>query len=353
MSNTPRNSADLTLTTLSGHEDTIWGLAYLPGGKRVVTCSDDTTVRIWDVETGEQQGRSMEHEGGVYGLAVTRDGKRILSGGDDKSITVWDVETQEAIEEWGTHTSSIWCIAVSDSVDQLAASGDAYGKIVIKEMKEGGQIKQSIDAGNSVRSLCFSPNGEKLACAANEMDDGVHVVHVYDVESGELVLGPINHRKVVRCVLWSLDGNKLFSASDDRMIQCWDSKTGESIGQPWRGHDNYVTSLSVSPDGTKLASASADKTIRFWDARSGDPIERPLQHKSRIWAVTFSPASRSGEFVASGGSDKKVTIWHVPWWNEVITTFTYLRTPFLTVFAIATGTRSLSKPSRSKGSTSE
>ncbi|KIJ14345.1 hypothetical protein PAXINDRAFT_50616, partial [Paxillus involutus ATCC 200175] len=258
---------DLTakpLTTMSGRENLIWGIAYLPGGKRVVSCSGDKTVRMWDVEKGEQEGTSMVHEGGVYGLAVTKDGKRILSGGGDR-ITIWDVETHERIEEWAGHTTKIRCIALSPD-DRLAASG---------------------------------ANG-KLAC-------GSHVIRVYDVDSGELVLGPIKgHKSDICCVLWSLDGSQLFSASADRTIRCWNSETGTPIGKPWTGHTDAILSLSLSPDGTKLASASSDKTIRFWDARSGDPIGHPLQHEDFLWTVTFSP---SGKFVASGGYDRKVSIW--------------------------------------------
>ncbi|KIJ05968.1 hypothetical protein PAXINDRAFT_92688 [Paxillus involutus ATCC 200175] len=237
---------------MSGHEATIWGIAYLPGGKRVVSCSADKTVRIWDVEKGEQEGTSMVHETRVCALAVTKDGKRILSGGDEKRIIVWDVETHERIEEWADHT------------------------------------------------------------------------------------GEIRHKNWINCVLWSLDGSQLFSASSDFTIRCWNSETGKSIGKPWTGHTNYVTSLSLSPDGTKLASTSYDKTIRFWDAGSGEPIEHPLQHESYPFAVAFSPP---GEFVASGGKDLKLSIWRAPWWVEgrkqVITTPTYLPTLFLTTSVTA------------------
>ncbi|KAF8833692.1 WD40 repeat-like protein [Paxillus ammoniavirescens] len=105
MSNTSKKSINLTakpLTTMSGHEEYIWriALAYLPGGERVVTCSRDNTVRIWDMEKGEQEGTLMVHEDRLHGLAVTRDGKRILSGGKDGKINVWDVETHETIDEW-------------------------------------------------------------------------------------------------------------------------------------------------------------------------------------------------------------------------------------------------------------
>ncbi|KAF9219596.1 WD40 repeat-like protein [Gyrodon lividus] len=323
MSNTSKKSVDI-----------------LPGGERVVTCSYDKTVRMWNVGNGEQEGTPMEHDGWVSGLAVTKDGKRILNGGEDKKIRVWDVETHEFMEEWGAHTGNIWCIAMALD-DLLTASGDNNGKIVIREVKEGGRTKHSIEAGSIVRSLCFSPNGKKLAAAVDRSEDDhiTHVIRVYDVESGELILGSIKgHERFVRCVLWSLDGSWLFTSSGDSTIRCWNSETGEPIGQPWTGHTDAVTSLSLSPDGTKVASASFDKTVRFWDVHSGEPVEQPLQHERRLWAVTFSP---SGKFVATGGYDNKVSIWRVPWWDDsqkqVITAFTYLPTTFLTVL-VATGT---------------
>ncbi|KIJ12114.1 hypothetical protein PAXINDRAFT_15024 [Paxillus involutus ATCC 200175] len=66
------------------------------------------------------------------------------------------------------------------------------------------------------------------------------------------------------------------------------------------------------------------------DAHSGYPIEQPLQHEEQLHTVTFST---SGEFMASGGNDRKVSIWRVLWWDEtqkqVITTLMYLPTPVL------------------------
>ncbi|KAF8834181.1 WD40 repeat-like protein [Paxillus ammoniavirescens] len=307
MSNTSPKSTNLMtepLTTMSGHTDPIYRITYLPGGKQVVSCSIDKTVRMWDVEKGEQEGTSMVHEGRVYALAVTKDGKRVLSGGDDKRITMWDVGTHGRIEEWAGHTDEIRSIALSPD-DRLAASGDWDGKIVIREMKRSGHIKHSINAGSAVLSLCFSPNGEKLACAVSD------VIQVYDVHSGKFVLGPIEgHEDWINCVLWSLDGRKLFSASADHTIRCWNSESGESIGEPWTGHTDNVTSLSLSPDGTKLVSTSWDETIRFWDTCSGEPIGHPLKHEDYLYSVIFSP---SGEFVASGYTN--VSIWAVPWWD--------------------------------------
>ncbi|KAF9222271.1 WD40 repeat-like protein [Gyrodon lividus] len=315
MSDTSKKSVDLTpklLMTMSGHEHTVLNMAYLPGGERVVTCSNDGTVRIWNVEDGEQEGTSMEHGDWVNGLAVTRDGKRILSGGGDNKMKVWDVETYEFIEEWEDHTGGISCIAMSPD-DQLVASAGHGGKIVIRKMKKGGQIKHAIQAGSSVWSVSFSPNGEKVAAGVRDRHGG-HVIRVYDVESGKLILRPIKgHTKFVNCVLWSLDGCRLFSASDDRSIRCWNSETGEPIGQQWTGHTHWVFYISLSHDGTKLASASYDHTVRFWDAHSGEPIEQPLQHDNWLCAVIFSP---SGEFVACGGDDKKLSIWRVPWWDH-------------------------------------
>ncbi|KIJ05767.1 hypothetical protein PAXINDRAFT_93008, partial [Paxillus involutus ATCC 200175] len=249
---------------MNGHENYVYQIAYLPGRERIVSCSQDNTVRVWYVENGEQEGTSMTHKHGVHGLAVTRDGKSILSGGQGNSIRLWDVETHNFVKAWGGHTSMIFCIALSPD-DKLVASGDRSGKIVLREINDGREIPSR---------AC------RLALRA--------------------------HNGIVTCVLWSLDGSRLFSSSVDRTIRCWNSDTGKPIGEPWKGHTQSVNSLSLSPDGTKLASVSDDKTIRFWDSHSGDPIAQPLQHDNFVDAVTFSPC---GEFVASGGRDNKVSIW--------------------------------------------
>ncbi|KIJ13710.1 hypothetical protein PAXINDRAFT_13469 [Paxillus involutus ATCC 200175] len=284
--NTSDKSIELAtkpLQTLSGHEDAILRIVYL-AELQLVTCSADKTVRKWDMENGEQEGVPMEDGGWVQGLAVTRDGKRIVSGGLDGILRVWDVETHELVEE-------------------------CKGRAIIREMKEGGEIMHSIETGpHYINSICFSPDGQSLASAHDDM-----MIRVFDVESGDLILGPIKgHTDYVHAVIWSLDGRQLFTASWDQTIRSWDSATGEAIGQPWIGHTDHVNSISLSPDGKKLASASSDQTVRFWATDTGDTIGQPLQHEDVVWTVPFSP---TGEFVVCGGSDGKISSWRVPWWN--------------------------------------
>ena len=285
---------------ISAHDTGIWKLAYLPDGRRVVTGSDGGTVKVWNLESGEQEGTSMEHKKGILDLAVTRDGKNIVSSDVDGKIKVWDVESHELVKEW-THPDRYPTIAISPD-DQLIAAG----AVAIYTM-EGRRIKNSIKVGKlGVLSMCFSPDGNRLACGTrNDM-------RVYDVDNATLVLEA--HQDWVCDVVWSRDGSRLFSRSADETIRCWNSDTGEQIGR-WRtGHANYIRSLSLSSDGSILASASLDHTIRFWDATTGNSIGQHLQHDKQVNAVCFSP---SGESVVSVAGDGKIYLWRVPWSHSV------------------------------------
>jgi WD40 repeat protein len=316
MFHTSAKSVGLTpkpLLTISGHKGVVNGIVYLPEGGGLVTCSYDKTIRTWNVESGEQEGMAMEHGGWAEGLVVTRDGKRIVSGSGpgDNVLKVWDLETHQPIAEWGGHEASICCIAMSPD-NQLVASGENRGKIIIREMnsREDGRIKQAIETGCSMYSICFSPDGTKIASGHDD-----HMIRVFDVDNGDLILGPIEgHTKEVKSVVWSLDGSRLITVSFDRSIRFWDTATGKAISDPSKGHTGCINSISLSPDGTKLASASGDKTVRFWATDSGDPIGEPLQHEDCVWAVTFSPSS---EFVACGEYGGKVSIWRVPSLSDV------------------------------------
>ena len=286
----------------------ISGLAYLSAG-RVVTGSFDGTMRIWNVEYGKPEGSSMQHGDRVYRIAATHDRKKLVSSAFFGTIKVWGVESRELIKEW-THPEWKPHIAISPD-DRLVAVGNRRVFLHTLEGPGSRQVNQPIKVPGGILCMSFSPNRDKLACGT---PDGIRV---YNVANGTLVLGPLlpSAKKLslenrVRGVLWSQNGSRLFSGSDDETIRCWNSNTGEPIGLPWTGHTNWIRALSLSPDGSILASVSAnDQTVRFWDSTSGNPIGQPLRHKRRVLAVHFSP---SGESVASVGPDKRVYLWRVP-----------------------------------------
>ena len=264
--------------------DYISCLEYLPDGQRVVTGSRDGTVRVRNLESGKQEGVQMKHEGHVTKLTATRDGTKIISSGWSGKIKVWDVKSHELVKEW-TYWRTYPKISISPD-DRLMAVGSWDVDIWTME----GRHIHSIKVGSSIWSLCFSPDGSKLACGTG------YGTQMYDVASGMLILGPLDGGGVTDMV-WSRDGSRLFSCSHST-IRCWNSDTGQQIGHPWTGHTAVIHSLSLSPDGTILASVSWDKTARFWNTTTGDPVGQHPHRCDAVNAVCFSPC---GEFVATAG----------------------------------------------------
>ncbi|KIJ64178.1 hypothetical protein HYDPIDRAFT_28621 [Hydnomerulius pinastri MD-312] len=311
MSNESTESIDRTpksLPTISGHAGIIRGIVFLPVGGKIVTCSDDRTIRVWNATTGEEEGAPMEHDDSVTCIAVTKDGRRIVSGGNDKKIKVWDVDTYQLLEDW---EGEDWIQSVSISPnDEVLASGDRG--IIVRELRDG-EVKHSVQIEGWVESLSFSPDGEKLASG----NDGGEI-RIFEVATGDLVFGPIKgHEVTIRSVLWSptSNGKYLFSVSFDKTIRKWDTETWETVGEPWQGHTSYIHSVALSPDGALIASTSSDTTLRFWNTDSGESVGEPVGHDlgQSPCAVAFS---HTGEFIATGKSNGEVSVRRVPWWDD-------------------------------------
>ena len=65
----------------------------------------------------------------------------------------------------------------------------------------------------------------------------------------------------VTSTLFSPDGRRIVSASEDKTIRVWNSDTGEMVLGPLEAHMKMVTSAIFSSDGQLIVSASYDDTI--------------------------------------------------------------------------------------------
>ena len=78
---------------------TVRSVAFSQDGSRVVSASNDKTVRIWNVTTGEVEAELKGHTDRVGSVAFSQDGSQVVSGSFDKMVRIWNVMTGEVESE--------------------------------------------------------------------------------------------------------------------------------------------------------------------------------------------------------------------------------------------------------------
>jgi hypothetical protein len=97
------------LRTLGRHDEEIKGVAFLPGGSRLVSWSSSSrgTTRLWELATGKEVGRFA----GCHALALLPDGRRVATGDMKGKLTLWDLEKQEPLLKFEGHKDLMYALA--------------------------------------------------------------------------------------------------------------------------------------------------------------------------------------------------------------------------------------------------
>lgn len=85
--NKPKSRSACVMTFV-GHTGGVKGCAFSPDGSRIVSASDDKTLKLWDAENGAELASLAGHTYSVNGCAFSPDGHRVLSGSGDKTLKV-------------------------------------------------------------------------------------------------------------------------------------------------------------------------------------------------------------------------------------------------------------------------
>jgi DNA-binding beta-propeller fold protein YncE len=244
------------LLSLQGHASDVRSVAFSPDGKRLVSGSWDQTLKVWDVQTGQEALTLKGHTAFITSVAFSPDGKCVVSGSYDKTLNVWDTQTGQQTLTLKGHTGSVSSVAFSPDGKRLL-SGSRDQTLKVWDARTGQETLKGHTG--LVSSVAFSPDGKRL------LSGSFQTVKVWDAQTGQETLTLKGHTLGVKSVAFSPDGQRLASASDDNTVKVWDAQTGQEI-LTLKGHTHFVNSVALSPDGKRLASASVDKTVKVWDA---------------------------------------------------------------------------------------
>ncbi len=156
--------------------------------------------------------------------------------------------------------------------------------------------------------VVYSADSKWLAIAENNG-------HIEIWDTAYDTVTEMSHDAVVTDMLFSPDGTKLYTASEDSTVRIWDPATGEELFR--LQHGGPVRAVALSPNGYWLATGGDDQFARTWNVRSGKQIASVF-HTGAVTDVDFSPG---GSWVVSVGKDKAAIIWTPTSGEEIITLY--------------------------------
>jgi len=189
-------------------------------------------------------------------------------------------------------------VAGSETKAILAPIQDVLDSLGVRLVHIGQELLMLLGHKNLVLDAVWSPDGTRVATASQ--DD---TARLWDARTGEELVA-LKHRSDVNSVAFSPDGRLVVTASQDKTARVWDAVTGEKLAV--LRHEGEVLSAAFSPNGSYLVTASADGTARLWDTASGELLFTLEGHTDEVLGVAWSP---DGVRILTAGGDGTARIW--------------------------------------------
>ena len=118
------NAADGRLLRVfeNAHDGPVQRVVFSPDGRRVASAGDGT-IKLWDVEAGKLHAALPCPDVQVFGLAFSPDGRTLVSGGSDQVVRIWDAGTGRQRGQLSGHTSTVTALAFRPDGRRLPRPG--------------------------------------------------------------------------------------------------------------------------------------------------------------------------------------------------------------------------------------
>lgn len=210
-------------TLRGGNKCSVLALAFSPEGFHVVAGLENGNIRIWNIATLQQVGRDVRGHGDcVRAVSFAADATRIVTASDDSSIRVWMWSAASGAltrlrEPLNGHRADVRSAAFSPTDTNTVASGSADKTVRIWDVAQRRQRLALAGHTGGINSVAFAPTGKHVASASSDA-----TVRIWDAQTGAAIAILRGHTDRVTSIAFSEDGTRIVSASEDDSIRVWD-----------------------------------------------------------------------------------------------------------------------------------
>ncbi|KAK7886125.1 hypothetical protein WMY93_025746 [Mugilogobius chulae] len=285
-------------------------------------------VELWDLESNKKMADCRGHLSWIERLQFSPDGSKLLSCSDDQTVRLWETKK--------VYTSSAVCLKRDSDVlfsdeEIIVSAADYCNRLQV--------LLQSEEKSSRVRCTCLCKQPSIMA--VGQEDGGVQVL---EVPSGKMLASLQGHTKTVFHCQFTQNGQMLITSSEDTTIRMWRWQSGEckvlqghkeqvrgfsllsntssrllswsfdgtvKSGQQLQdidAHKGAILSCHVSPDGSMFASTSADLTVKVWRCDTWECVHSLTGHSECVRSCRFS---WDGRRIATGDDNGEIRLWSV------------------------------------------
>ena len=294
---------DPNLTPLSkvqAHESadgqhTVRDITWAPFDTKFGTCSDDKTIKIWDVK-GKCELVMTGHRWDVKALDWHPTKPLLVSGSKDNSVKLWDARTGDCVNTFAGHKHTVLRTRWNPNGIWFASTGRDQ-VIMINDIRmmraaEPFQIFKGHDS--EVTSLCWHPQHERVV-ATGDMKGKICYWNVGNDECQHVV--PFAHEGAVWDLAFHPIGHMLATCSHDTTVKIWiRPRTGESLAMREEGDAAIEMSQAnvgeMSGAGSaglmNLLSSSGSTNLSSGGGTSESDLARAMQARMVAMEVALS-----------------------------------------------------------------
>ena len=264
----------------------------------LATGSYDATIKIWDIETGEEIRTLHGHTSGIRCLQF--DDTKLISGSIDKSLKVWNWRTGECISTYIGHSGGVINLHF-DSTIVASGSMDKTVKVWNFEDKSIFVLRGHEDWVNAVKVDAAS---RTVFSASDDC-----TVRLWDLDTKTTIKAFEGHVGPVQQVLPLPREFKMEDAEEDLDDDSSSSsgiqdRSGSPSTSTFCGFVKEFTSSNRPLPPKYMLTGALDNTIRLWNVHSGKCLRTFFGHVEGIWALAADTLR-----VVSGAEDRTVKVW--------------------------------------------